>query len=599
MSGTASERLLLHAGDVEVELDGVDLRYLRVGGTELVRRVYAAVRDHNWTTLPGELVEPLRVVELPGGGEQARFAVRHVGEEIDLTWQGTVDARPDGSVELAFVGRAARACRYNRIGVCVLHPIERFAGQRYRGHGPAGAVEGVLPRGVGPQPFVDGAYVPLLGPVTQLSLDVEGGGAVEIAFEGDLWECEDQRNWSDASFKTYCTPLSLGVPHRLEAGQELRQRVRLAVRDVPRRPRAADAPDVAVGEPTGAVLPPLGTCVPGAGDEPDAAQLADLAGLGLSHLRVDLRPGALVGLERAAGLARGLGCALELALQVRAGDDLGPLATRVAALDIARVIVLDADGRTATPSETASPALVAAVRAALPAGLPVFAGTDMNLCELNRTPPGPGADGVAYPVAAQVHAFDDRSVLETPGAQADQVATARELAGGAPVAVGPITLRPRFNAVATEETAVDESALPASVDARQREPLCAAFALASIARCAGAGAASLTLFRLTGAEGLAERPGGSRRPDLFPSAPGEEFPVAGVFRALAGLCGAPLRACLPADPLATAALALEHDGATRIVVANLAEQPRRVRVLLDGAEHAVAVGPRAVAVLEQ
>jgi len=25
---------------------------------------------------------------------------------------------------------------------------------------------------------------------------------------------EDQRNWTDASFKTYSTPLALGFPHR-------------------------------------------------------------------------------------------------------------------------------------------------------------------------------------------------------------------------------------------------------------------------------------------------------------------------------------------------------------------------------------------------
>ena len=30
----------------------------------------------------------------------------------------------------------------------------------------------------------------------------------ELAFEGDIFEMEDQRNWTDASFKTYCTPLA-------------------------------------------------------------------------------------------------------------------------------------------------------------------------------------------------------------------------------------------------------------------------------------------------------------------------------------------------------------------------------------------------------
>lgn len=34
-------------------------------------------------------------------------------------------------------------------------------------------------------------------------------------FEGDVFEMEDQRNWTDASYKTYCTPW--GCPSRLSS----------------------------------------------------------------------------------------------------------------------------------------------------------------------------------------------------------------------------------------------------------------------------------------------------------------------------------------------------------------------------------------------
>ena len=63
------EMRALRAGPVTMLLDGVDLRYLRIGGTELVRRVYAAVRDVDWDTVPG-VVSGLEVEqrdgELPG-----------------------------------------------------------------------------------------------------------------------------------------------------------------------------------------------------------------------------------------------------------------------------------------------------------------------------------------------------------------------------------------------------------------------------------------------------------------------------------------------------------------------------------------------------
>ena len=228
----------------------------------------------------------------------------------------------------------------------------------------------------------------------------------------------------------------------------------------------------------------------------------------------------------------------------------------------------------------------------------------MNFCELTRTRPDAAtADGVAYPVTAQVHAFDDRSVLETPAAQGDQVrlARARSLAG-APVAVSPITLRPRFNAVAKEVAEADD-ALPESTSTCASERRSARPTRSrSIARsCAAAGAGLLTLFRLARLGGARRAPGRSAPPrPLRVRAPRGVPRGRGVFRALAGLHGAPLRACAIAAPLDTAAIALVRaDGGTRVVVANLAEDERELRASIDGAERAARVGPRAVAILDQ
>ena len=37
--------------------------------------------------------------------------------------------------------------------------------------------------------------------------------------EGDTWETEDHRNWTDASFKTYSRPLSLPYPYAIAKGE--------------------------------------------------------------------------------------------------------------------------------------------------------------------------------------------------------------------------------------------------------------------------------------------------------------------------------------------------------------------------------------------
>ena len=46
------ERHVLHAGPVSVVLENGDLRYVRLGDVEIVRRLYVAIRDRNWDTIP-------------------------------------------------------------------------------------------------------------------------------------------------------------------------------------------------------------------------------------------------------------------------------------------------------------------------------------------------------------------------------------------------------------------------------------------------------------------------------------------------------------------------------------------------------------------
>ena len=47
--------------------------------------------------------------------------------------------------------------------------------------------------------------------------------------EGDAFEMEDQRNWADASFKTYVRPLSKPRPYVIAKGAADRQRITVSV----------------------------------------------------------------------------------------------------------------------------------------------------------------------------------------------------------------------------------------------------------------------------------------------------------------------------------------------------------------------------------
>ena len=438
------ELITLRAGPVTAVLDGVDLRYVRLGEVELVRRIYVGVRDRNWNTIPG-VASAVHVAHREDGFEVA-FSVHHASHDIAFAWRGSITGGPDGRIRFAMDGEGERTMLFNRIGFCVLHPWRESAGRPYRGRTPGGDVQGVLPDLVAPQGFADGAYVPLFESVSRLEIDLKAGGAVVLEFVGDLFETEDQRNWTDASLKTYCTPLALGFPRELRDGERRAQAVTVSPRGFATTPpapgsrpaRAGESrragPRVGVGAPTGVAMPVVGLGLPAGAPVPSVSETARLRVLGPAHLRHEVHLGApwREELDAAASAAAALGARLEVALFTAAGgEDLAAIGAALAGLDPARVLVAVADAQTTTPQETTPGDLVARVRTALGlgAGVPVAGGTDMYFCELNRTRPDvERMDGVFWSMNPQVHAFDDLSVMETPEAQGEQVRTARAFA---------------------------------------------------------------------------------------------------------------------------------------------------------------------------
>ena len=62
---------------------------------------------------------------------------------------------------------------------------------------------------------------------------VTAGITARCVLNGDVFEMEDQRNWSDASYKTYVRPLSLPWPYVMEQGVTNRQSVELTIKRTP------------------------------------------------------------------------------------------------------------------------------------------------------------------------------------------------------------------------------------------------------------------------------------------------------------------------------------------------------------------------------
>ena len=81
-----------------------------------MRRIYAAVRDHNWATIPAE-VESL-TARVDDDGFVVEMTARHRAHDIDFTWHGVVEGRPNGSIRYELRGLANTSFRYNRMVAC-------------------------------------------------------------------------------------------------------------------------------------------------------------------------------------------------------------------------------------------------------------------------------------------------------------------------------------------------------------------------------------------------------------------------------------------------------------------------------------------------
>src|SRR5580704_1856226 len=209
--------LATYEHDCIFETDTGFLRKIVRGETEIVRAVYAAVRDENWNT-----VEPsieVRNVHVEENGFQVDFDVLCQSAGICFCWSGSIEAHGP-KLTFTFQGEARSSFRKNRIGFCVLHPIRECAGlpcsiQDTRGKWS----EACFPEYISPhQPFKD---------FQGLRWSPCSGVKAELIFQGDIFENEDQRNWTDASFKTYCTPLAHPFPVLIEAGTKVYQQVTL------------------------------------------------------------------------------------------------------------------------------------------------------------------------------------------------------------------------------------------------------------------------------------------------------------------------------------------------------------------------------------
>ncbi len=559
----------LTAGPVTAIYDNGDLRYIRYGNHEVIRRLYAAVRDHNWGTVP-PILNDVSIAQHDDGFE-VRYSATHRDEATgcDFVWNGAIEGDADGRITFHFDGTPYTDFKRNRIGFCVLHPMD-LAGRAITIEHPDELVdEGVFPSDVEPhQPFMD--IVAIRHPVTD-------GVTAEIRFKGDVFEMEDQRNWTDASYKTYCTPLAQPFPVTVKAGEKIEQRVTLTFDgDAKTAETAGIDATFDIDHTRATLLPKIGLGMASHGKPLAEQEIERLRALKLNHLRVDVREAD--NLDMAHEQSRALGCALEIAVHLgdNANEELTAIANKLRSLQphIDAIMVFHGDEKS-----TDSKWVELAREKLGDFGAPIGAGTDAFFTELNRgRPEDDSRDFSTFSTNPQVHAFEVIDIVETLEAHAAIVDTAVNFNHGKPVRVSPVTFKMRWNPNATGPfPPTPPGELPPQVDPRQMSLFGAGWTAGSLKYLARPGVESITYYETTGWRGVMEIAEGSPS-DKFPSLSGSVFPMYHVFENLGKMVGGKIAASVSSAPLLFDGVVLHFDNRQRVLLASFSDEPQTVTV---------------------
>jgi hypothetical protein len=560
---------VLRAGDLCLRLVGSDVRSATWQGTEVLQRAYYAVRDAPWNTVPGIIEE--RSIDQRTDGFSALIRQHHSFDEIVLRCDMAIAGDVDGKLVIRATTVAESAFSYSKIGLNLHHGLRTYRGVSGRARTLDGWTSFRLDDEIEPQLIRDGTLTAMFAHFDALEVALPGL-AVRFDFAGDRFEMQDHRNWCDANWKTYGTPLEYGFPMDCAAGQRFEQTVTISVTETSSPPpasrrspvTAAGEVEIALGDVDGA-LPSIGVDASAA---LPPAKILETVRPAFLRVTIDAGTTAAAGHQQLVALNTPVEAVVHLD-----GDDPGSAQRSVEAvagsgLAVLRVMCMVGAGefsafRGATPTDVVDAWLAASAGTPL-AHVPVFAGASQSYNVIARDRPQYG-DGVGIVFAAnpQVHACDDESVMENAAAFADVVRDCRRLYPGRQVAISPVQLI-SDNGPFPGGPPVSPSDRPQD-DPRYDTEFAAAWSIAVLAAVSGEALEAICLFDAAGPRGLAR-------------ADGTVKPVGNIVGQITGRGGEPTRTAFTSDPHGVAVLDVGEGSRRTVLIANLRPVHRQARV---------------------
>jgi hypothetical protein len=419
-------------------------RAIAWNGVEVVRAVDHPIRDKDWGTSPTLTIATSQDID------ESSFRLTRDFETGDASVAGhfEMNASSDGKLSFSLRLSINRDTQLCRAGFTLLHPIDGLAGEAVSFQRPNGErSETRFPDTISPaEPATN--FVAMRYKVHRVSADIN--------MEGGVFDMEDQRNWSDASYKTYIQTASFPAPYFATKGEIVEQKVTLCLSGIAvSRLSPATTPSLHFDRQANVDLfpelafaadPNWGTAI----GPPSLSSLRRVVRLDLRR-PVDLasfdfvkseRPAAPFDLELVVS-DQGHGLEKEMADFAAALAKLGATPDHVIALPAAYLKSYQSKGP--WPSGASPMDAVRSARQTFPSAK-IGGGVLTNFTELNRCRPNiEEIDYLTHGSSAIVHAADDVSVFQTLEALPDIFRSSRRIASGRAYRLGLISIGMRRN----------------------------------------------------------------------------------------------------------------------------------------------------------
>ncbi|MCH4543596.1 hypothetical protein DK867_05625 [Ochrobactrum sp. POC9] len=576
---TEAKPFHLKAGLLAVDLCDGNLRTIKYDGVGVLRAVSYLVRDRDWGTYNPE-INNLNVEENSTGFAVTYQARCEGPDATQLTIDVRIQAESGGTLTFDAVATTVTGFETNRCGFCILHPIVGVAGSPVTVEHVDGTLNQThLPDLIEPwQPFKD---------MRAITHEAMSGVTAECRMEGDTFEMEDQRNWSDASYKTYVRPLALPWPYQIEAAKPQHQRIVLSIRDTRKAASQVGthaAPiSITLGDLSGR-MPNICIIITPEEAKASLAAIELLEEIAPQDLLFHYDPlashneSAFADFATLAAKHSGH-VSLEIVLPCEKSliEETIAIASDMTAAGFTpdAVIVSPAIDRQSTPPGSKWPPcppledVYAAARAAFP-DVRLGGGMLSYFTELNRKcVPGELVDFVTHCTNPIVHAADDLSVMQTLEALPFITRSVRAIYGDKPYRIGPSTIPMRQNPYGsrTMENPNGKRIAMANLDPRHNGKFAESFAMAYAISVLNAGLDRLTLSAMTGPFGLIAGEG-------EPTPAGGKRPLFNTIKTLAGLAGKKWQQLVSSRPDHVLAFATERE----FWLVNITSQPQTVSI---------------------